>query len=62
MVEENNPGAWVFDAMNERLDFAVRLVKEVAEKNKLDLNDKEIIENARSIAVSMFIQKMQSRK
>ena len=43
--------------MHERLDFAIGLVQEMCKEHKLNLTDAEIMEHARTIAISLYIQR-----
>lgn len=51
-----------YTIIEERLDFAIGLIKEMAKKHNLDLTAGEIMDNARNISVSMFIQKERAYK
>ena len=46
-----------YDIMEERVDFAIQLMNKMKAKYKLELTDAEVMENARNIGLSLFIQK-----
>lgn len=58
----DKPNDLAYDIIKERLEFAVNLVKEIADKNTISLTDAELMENARNLAISMFIQKESGRR
>ena len=43
------------DMMEERLNFAIELIKAMCVKHNLILKDNEVIENARNCAISLYI-------
>ena len=51
-----------YDIIEERLEFAIELMNKIKTKYKLTLTDAETIENARNLAISMFIQKESARR
>ena len=43
------------DLLKERFDYAIELVQEMCAKHKLELTDAEIMKNARTISISLYI-------
>jgi len=43
------------DMMEERISFAIELVKEMCKKHNLILKDNEVMEQARHIGISLYI-------
>ena len=43
------------DLLKERIDYAIELVKDMCTKHKLELTDAEIMKNARTISISLYI-------
>ena len=43
------------DMMEERISFAIELVKEMCKKHNLILKDNEVMEHARHIGISLYI-------
>jgi len=41
--------------MEERLNFAIELVREMCKKHNLILKDNEVMEHARHIGISLYI-------
>jgi len=43
------------DLLKERLDYAIELIREMCNKHKIELSDALLMENARTIAISLYI-------